>query len=103
MAGYCSESINPRSFEDLPELFYEECVSRSPHIALAETCFQRYEQRVYFAFTRSAGTRLPRYVKQKLAELRTNAYSKAPILHFALFVARLFAKNKLFLALKDNQ
>ncbi len=73
MIGFCNESINPRNFDDLSELFYEECITSAPHTKTAQTCFQRYEQRVHFAFTGSSGTRLPTDVKQKISKLKTMA------------------------------
>ena len=76
LVGLCNESISPREFENLPRLFYDECIQRSPHTEIAQKCFKKYEEQVYFAFTGSAGTHLPQEVKQKVEALKNSAFKK---------------------------
>lgn len=69
MAGVSLESISPRVFDHLPRVFYEECIRRSPHSKIAQSCYTAYEQQTYFVFTGSAGMDLPQDVKTKLLQL----------------------------------
>lgn len=69
MQGVCQESISPRTFENLPRMFYEDCIRREPHSKIAQACYASYEEQTYLGFTGSAGTDLPESVKQKLLNL----------------------------------
>jgi hypothetical protein len=54
----------------LPELYYEACIRRAPHTAIAQTCFRRYEQEVYVGYSGSGGTFIPDDIKALMATLR---------------------------------
>jgi hypothetical protein len=71
LAGVAYEVLHPIKTEDLHELYYEACIQRSPHTAIASLCFQRYEQSTIYGFTGSSGTDLPFDIRMKILELRT--------------------------------
>lgn len=70
MTGVSLEAVSPRAFDHLPRVFYEECIRKSPHSSIAQSCYTAYEQQVYFAFSGSAGLDLPLDVKAKLNQLK---------------------------------
>jgi hypothetical protein len=74
MEGICSESIRGPGSENLPVLFYEECIAKSPHSKVSQTCYHQYEQQIYQGYHGSVRNQLPEGVKQKDAYLRTLAY-----------------------------
>jgi hypothetical protein len=69
MTGICYEVLSPVNLEDLHEIYYEACVRRVPHTNVAESCYRRFEQSTFFDYTGSAGTHIPRDVREKLLEL----------------------------------
>jgi hypothetical protein len=70
LAGIAYEVLNPLKVGELHELYYEACIRRSPHQAIAVDCYRRYEQSVFFGYTGSLGTSLPDDVGMKLKELK---------------------------------
>ena len=73
LLGVCYEVLSPRRMENLHNIYYEACIDRAPHTDTSKTCYQRYEQSMYFGFTGSSGTHLPSEIKQKLLELWAKA------------------------------
>jgi tetratricopeptide (TPR) repeat protein len=69
LQGLCYETLNPKHFENLHDLYYEACIRTSPHTNLAQNCYARLEQSIYFGFTGSSGTHLPEDVSKKLLDL----------------------------------
>ena len=65
--------LSPDHFDQLSNLYFESCVRSSPHSELAEKCYQRFEQNVYFGYTGSSGTHLPEKVKDQLLALWAQA------------------------------
>ena len=73
LAGISYEVLNPLKTGELHELYYEACIRKSPHQAIAVDCYRRYEQSIFFGYTGSAGTGLPEDVRNKLKELKNLA------------------------------
>ncbi len=74
MAGMCYDVLRPLNMEDIHEVYYEACIKKSPHTALSETCYRRYEQSTYAGYTGSGGFFLPEDVKEKLRTLEALAH-----------------------------
>ena len=72
-AGVCYEVLSPLKLEDLHELYYQACVREVPHTPIADACYRRYEQSVFFGYTGSAGTDIPGDVRERLIELKSLA------------------------------
>ncbi len=69
LEGMCYEVLNPRKMENLNNIYYEACIKQAPHSSTAQSCYRRYEQSIYFAFSGSSGTHLPEEMKEKLLKL----------------------------------
>lgn len=76
MAGTSYELIEERSTSLLPEMYYESCVRHSPHSAIAQKCFQRFQEMILFGYTGSAGTSVPEDVQARMDELKELASPK---------------------------
>jgi len=59
---------------ELPELFFEQCIRDYPNSAEARQAFRQYDQLVTFEYTGSAGTNLPAEARSRLRELHDLAY-----------------------------
>ncbi len=59
---------------ELPELFFEQCIRDYPNSAEARQAFRQYDQLVTFEYTGSAGTSLPAEARSRLLELHDLAY-----------------------------
>lgn len=71
LAGVSYEVLNPIESGDLQDLYYEACIRKSPHSEIAQLCYQRYEQSIYFGYTGSAGTDIPDEAISHMIELKT--------------------------------
>jgi hypothetical protein len=70
LLGNCYEALQPPELWKVHELYYEACIRKSPHTEIAQTCYERYEQSVFFGYSGSAGLSLPTAVKKHLNELK---------------------------------
>jgi hypothetical protein len=52
------------------EIYYEACVRKQPHTPIAEECYRRYEEAIYFGYSGSGGTFIPEDVSATLKELK---------------------------------
>ena len=71
LAGVSYEVLSPLKTEDLHEFYYEACIRRAPHSSIGDLCYQKYEQSVFFGYSGSGGSDIPKDIQQKLLELRT--------------------------------
>lgn len=69
LAGMSYEVLNDLNLWDQHEPYYLACILRSPHTELARQCYRQYEQSVYYGYTGSGGTHLPKEVREKLKDL----------------------------------
>jgi len=69
MEGICNEVLSLRGFEDLHRLYYQACITKTPHSIIAMDCYRRYEHSTIIGYTGSAGTSVPEDVKQQLLDL----------------------------------
>lgn len=76
LAGLAYEVLAPLKLEDLHGLYYESCVRQAPGTETARLCYMRYEASAFAGYTGSAGTDLPREIKQKLSDLRELSQAK---------------------------
>ena len=76
MAGAAYDLLEDHFVSRLSDLYYESCIRNSPHSAIAEKCFQRFEQNMLFGYSGSAGTFLPDDVQDLKKELRVLAEVK---------------------------
>ncbi len=77
LLGNAYDLLDDHLISPLPEMYYETCIRRTPHTAIAEQCFQRYEADVYFGYTGSGGTSIPEDIAVNLKELKELAKPKA--------------------------
>ena len=70
LLGNCYEALQAPELWNIHELYYEACIHKSPHTEIAQTCYERYEQSVFFGYSGSAGISLPSAVKKHLRELK---------------------------------
>ena len=69
LEGVCYDILNPYDFDGLNNFYFESCIRNAPHTELSEKCYLRYQQNLYLAYSGSAGTELPKDVKDRLLEL----------------------------------
>ncbi|MEO7161995.1 MAG: hypothetical protein ABI041_03665 [Bdellovibrionia bacterium] len=79
MAGLSYEVLRPLNLEELHDFYFEACIKKTPHTSLAELCYERYEESVYFGYTGSSGTALPKDVKDRLSKYEAMAHPTAPV------------------------
>ncbi len=70
LLGTCYEMLQAPELWFVHELYYEACIRKSPYTEIAQTCFTRYEQSIFFGFSGSSGVSLPWDVKKNLKELK---------------------------------
>lgn len=70
LLGTCYEILQAPELWSLHELYYEACIRKSPHTDIAQTCYARYEQSIFFGYSGSSGLHLPSDVKKHLSELK---------------------------------
>jgi TolA-binding protein len=68
--GICYEMLQAPELWFVHELYYEACIRNSPNTEIAQTCFARYEQSIFFGYSGSSGVSLPYDVKKSLKELK---------------------------------
>lgn len=73
MAGLCYEVLSSFRIGEIQDIYYEACVRTNPHTPLAQACYHRYQESIYFGFTGSGGTYLPQDEKDKLKKLEEMA------------------------------
>lgn len=70
LLGNCYEALQAPELWNIHELYYEACIRKSPYTEIAQTCYERYEQSVFFGYSGSAGLSLPPNVKKHLKQLK---------------------------------
>ncbi len=70
LLGNCYEALQAPELWNVHELYYEACIRKSPYTEIAQTCYERYEQSVFFGYSGSAGLSLPSAIKKHLRELK---------------------------------
>ena len=55
---------------NLDDYYYRICVDEVPHTKLARDCFYRLANQIYFGFTGSSGTSLPKAEEERLKKIR---------------------------------
>lgn len=76
LAGAAYDLLENRMMSPLPQNYFEACIRHSPHSDVANRCFRRYEENVYFGFSGSSGTAIPEDIASRLKELRALAKPK---------------------------
>lgn len=70
LLGTCYETLQAPELWNVHELYYEACIHKSPYTKIAESCYDKYEQSVYFGYSGSSGLSLPKEAKKHLQELK---------------------------------
>jgi hypothetical protein len=70
LLGTCYETLQPPELWFVHELYYEACIRKSPYTKIAQTCYERYEESVFFGYSGSSGLSLPSDQKRHLKELK---------------------------------
>jgi tetratricopeptide (TPR) repeat protein len=70
MLGTCYEMLQAPELWFVHELYYEACIRKAPNTEIAQTCYTRYEQSIFFGYSGSSGLSLPYDVKKTLKELK---------------------------------
>lgn len=70
LLGTCYETLQAPELWFVHELYYEACIRKSPYTQIAESCYDKYEQSVFFGYSGSSGLSLPKEAKKHLKELK---------------------------------
>ena len=70
LLGKSYEVLDELGSWNLHESYYEACVRREPHTALAKTCFDRLEASLVMGYSGSAGVNLPADERARLERLK---------------------------------
>lgn len=70
LLGTCYETLQAPELWFVHELYYEACIRKSPNTQIAESCYDKYEQSVFFGYSGSSGLSLPKEAKKHLKELK---------------------------------
>lgn len=70
LAGVAYESLGEFHSWNLHEWYYQACIETSPHSALSEKCYYRYETSVYSGYSGSGGVFVPEDERKRLQKLR---------------------------------
>lgn len=70
MLGTCYEMLQMPELWFVHELYYQACIRKAPYTEIAQTCYTRYEQSIFFGYSGSSGMSLPYDVKKNLKELQ---------------------------------
>lgn len=70
VAGVANEVLNDPVLWPIHEIYYEACIRKLPHTKMAEECYRRYEEAIYFGYSGSGGTFIPDDVRATLAQLK---------------------------------
>lgn len=76
--GMANEVIENPMFWTMHDLWYEGCIRQLPHSSLAERCYQRLEESIYFGYSGSSGTHIPEEVQKLLQEMKILALTSHP-------------------------
>lgn len=69
LAGLSYDVLSDYGIRDFSEFYYRSCIRTTPHTEIAQECYRRYEESVYFGYTGSGGTYIPSDVRARLNEL----------------------------------
>jgi hypothetical protein len=70
LLGTCYETLQAPELWSVHELYYEACIRKSPYTQIAESCYDKYEQSVFFGYSGSSGLSLPKEAKKHLKVLK---------------------------------
>lgn len=73
IVGMGYEVLNDPMTWPIHEMYFEACIRVRPHSSIAQQCFDRYEESVYFGYSGSGGFSLPPEVVKTMDELRSLA------------------------------
>jgi len=68
--GVTYDLLEDRMLSPLPQMYLEACIRTSPHTGTAEECYHRYEENIYFGYTGSGGTSIPKDLMKQMEDLR---------------------------------
>jgi hypothetical protein len=70
VAGKSYEALANPTLWPMHEFYYEACIRKVPHTPMAQDCFDRLEQSVYFGYSGSSGVRVPADIQANLTALK---------------------------------
>jgi hypothetical protein len=70
LLGVSYETVRQPELWSLHDLYYEACITRFPRTLIAQKCYARYEQSIFFGYTGSGGMSLPLEVLKHLDEMK---------------------------------
>lgn len=70
IAGVSYEALQDLDWWSFHEMYYEQCIKKSPHSPIAQRCYARYEESVYLGYSGSSGVSIPEEVRQRLDKLQ---------------------------------
>ena len=79
LEGVCYDVLNSFYFDSLNNFYFESCIKNWPASKIAEKCYRRLEQNIYFGYTGSSGTHIPEAMRIKLNDLKAMAFRKAQV------------------------
>jgi len=63
--------LNQSYFFSLSDIYLRECVSNYPRSPFAKKCYKSYEDSIFFGYTGSSGTHVPKEELEKLEKLKS--------------------------------
>lgn len=76
LEGKAYDLLEERMNAPLANFYYEACIRHSPHTTVAQQCFERFESNLLFGYSGSAGTFIPKDLKDLSDELSKLASKK---------------------------
>lgn len=69
LIGLSYDVLQDLGIWSLHEMYYQVCIEKAPHSALAHRCYERYKESVVFGYSGSSGTNVPEAVQLHLKRL----------------------------------
>lgn len=73
VAGTAYEVLNDPILWPVHEMYFDACIRKAPHTAIAQECYQRYEETIFVGYSGSGGTFIPDEVQAVMSELKALA------------------------------
>lgn len=77
LLGTAYDNLEPLGFWSTSEIYFEACIRKAPHSALANKCFERFQDVIVLGYTGSSGTNIPKNVRSRIEMLKSLAEQKS--------------------------
>lgn len=73
LLGVGYEVMDDLGVRGFNEFYFQNCIVSAPHTPVAQKCYQRYEESVYFGYSGSSGTFVPADLRERLSKFESLA------------------------------